>query len=159
MGILDTSEESYIVNSPLGEFIFTKPRWFIVVEKYYSHCICVCVHTYRGRGATEKGMQKGLQEEYLVPFVEEGQLLHLTEAQQTGRMPLPLVKESKDLIVHVNSTIDFSRSYTVEFNNVKVHTVGRIRTQERSLLQQYFRNAVSKKPLSGVEQVESESRD
>jgi hypothetical protein len=124
-----------------SERMFTKVRWFIVVQPYPTHCLCIPISTYGNQGATKPGVNPTNH----AALVLDGTDQQLMPGEVLTKSPLHLQLEDKSMKLAASSRINFSRLYTVEYN-VKVATVGRISHKDLELLDQYFKEGVFKQP-------------
>jgi hypothetical protein len=101
---------------------FSKARRFVIIKVFSSHCICLPLLTYSGRG-TGKARIKG--HEHAAVFTGSKAVLAPGEAKNGLRPPLRVIPDRVEGELDPMTRLNYAKLYTVEYN-VKVRFIGRV---------------------------------
>ncbi|KAG0649378.1 hypothetical protein D0Z07_4409 [Hyphodiscus hymeniophilus] len=129
----------YATPSSKGEGIYSKTRYFVVVQEQRDCCTCLPIGTYGRQGTKKRGITPG---DYAAVYDSAMGKAPPTPGEAMTKESFPIIAEgqSTDPLSRIDlmSRIDFGRIYTVE-HNVKVVKVGRIQPHHIPRLKRYFR--------------------
>ena len=133
-------EVSYLSDTKFGGKAFSKVRRFVVVGEKKGACLCIPLNTYRGEGATKRGINP---RDHAAVYPEGGKpKLRSGERDKIVKDPFPIIVEDPNEKIDPMSRLNFGRVYTVE-HNVKVQKVGRIPDSHHKLLRRYFLESIA----------------
>ncbi|KAF1832445.1 hypothetical protein BDW02DRAFT_649110 [Decorospora gaudefroyi] len=119
-----------------GEQAYCEIRRFVVVRNRGTFSQCIPIQTYRGQGATKRGL-----------IIADHGIIHTSE-QAPGLLPGEYITKSSIRVeatgnetLHPASRINYGKPYAVE-HNVKVLDIGMVTEGHRYLIPAYFQMAM-----------------
>lgn len=136
-----------------GQWIYTKPRRFIVVRAHLNSCLVVPITSYGEQGVSKPGVKKS---DHCIAYTGRVAPLPLHEEApkpgESGMQPFPIRIDPDELGARLDeaSRIDFSRPRTVDHYNL-VKNFGKVHPDSMSALLTQFQNVMNPSRTAGAQ--------
>ena len=122
----------WVVTGAMGSQVYSNIRRFTVVRSRDTHCICVPITSYGGKGLSRKKISRSEQMAHAIVYTQGAKptLLAAEPNFIKGPICVRLLREER---LAPTARIHFGKFYTVEYN-VKVKHLGAVITRDRQAL-------------------------
>jgi len=114
-----------------------KERMFVVIRRDHCHSLCMAIHTYGGRGTTDRCVRP--QDHVIIHAGEEAKLMQGEKRSVLNKKPIKFIPDpprNADPDLLPSSRINFRKIYTIE-HNIPVAKVGKISDRDVVVLSVY----------------------
>ncbi|KAF2087089.1 hypothetical protein K490DRAFT_57161 [Saccharata proteae CBS 121410] len=129
-----------VVTGPMGERIYAKIRWFVVIREGRNACTCLSIQTYQNQGVAKTGVLKS--EHSIVHTIDQypqSTNLERPRRNEEGMLtPISVVPTDEvERRMDPMSRVNYGKPYTVE-HNVKVFDFGQVHDDSISIMRRNF---------------------
>ncbi|RDL32580.1 uncharacterized protein BP5553_09036 [Venustampulla echinocandica] len=111
-----------VVETKLGEQVYTTTRRFVIIANDHGHCQCLPILTYQRQATNKLGVKR---EEHAMIYTGDSPPQPLPGESPLEKRPIQMIPKTPREKLDPASRINYAKYYTVE-HNVKVKFIGKL---------------------------------